>query len=97
MFYTERLALLKFLKEIFVQNLSKLNLGSKSELHQSSAPGAGGDHGQTADQAPVSMQLLEADYNNSRTKVCPSIETLFSMILCHRRPEAGPVRGSLGS
>ena len=32
----------------------------------------GGDHGQTADQAPVSMQLLEADYNNSRTKVCPS-------------------------
>ena len=36
------------------------------------------DHSQTADTAPVSMQLLEADYNYSRTKVCPSIETLFS-------------------
>ena len=36
------------------------------------APGA--EAGQTADKAPVSVQLLEADngHNNSRTKVCPS-------------------------
>ena len=43
-------------------------------IETSEAPGV--DNGQTADKPPVSMQLLEADYNNSRTKVCLSIETL---------------------